>query len=240
MKILAVSGSPRMEKRSSTLKLVKAVAENTGFQYDLISLAGKRIQGCIGCMGCADDNICKVKDDFTPLRKKIVEADAYILGGCNFFSTLNANMHCFLERWYQFRHREKNELWGKPAVTVAVGGRQTSAVAKILEQFCIYNFIQVVDSAVGFGAPGCFYCGYGETCKVGAIQPIHGDGFKITEENTPCVSKDAACMERARQAGKNLGKILKDGHDRDKATQKIREVMAAMRQKQLKKTDEAL
>ena len=130
MKILAVSGSPRMENRSSTLKLVKAVAENTGCEYDLISLAGKKIQGCIGCMGCVDDNICKLKDDLTPLRDKIVEADAYILGGCNFFSTLNANMHRFLERWYQFRHREQSELWGKPAVTVSVGGTKNSTCYK--------------------------------------------------------------------------------------------------------------
>lgn len=240
MKILAISGSPRIEKRSSTLKLVKAVAESTGCEYDLVSLAGKKIHGCIGCMGCADDNICKLKDDLTPLREKIVKADAYILGGCNFFSTLNGSMHCFLERWYQFRHREENDLWGKPAVTVSVGGRQTEDVAKILEQFCMYNFIQVVDRVEGLGAPGCFYCGYGETCKVGAIHAVHGDGFKITDENTPCVSKDAARMEKACQAGKNLGKILKDGHDRNKATQEVREAMTAMRQGQLKKADEAL
>jgi multimeric flavodoxin WrbA len=239
MRILAISGSPRIEKRSSTLKLVKVVAQNTGCEYDLISLAGKKIQGCLGCMGCVDDNICKLKDDFTPLRDKIIKVDAFILGGCNFFSTLNASMHCFLERWYQFRHREKNDLWGKPAVTVSVGGRQTQAVAKILEQFCIYNFIQVVDKIDGLGAPGCFYCGYGETCKVGAIQPLHGDGFKITKENTPCVTKDPVCMEKACQAGKKLGKILKNGHDRDKAAQEVRESMNAMRQKQLEKANEA-
>lgn len=238
MKILAVSGSPRIEKRSSTLKLVKMVAENTGCAYDLVSLAGKKIHGCIGCMGCADDNICKLKDDLTPLRDKIVEADAYILGGCNFFSTLNASMHSFLERWYQFRHREQNELWGKPAVTVSVGGVQTEPVAKILEQFCMYNFIQVVDRVEGFGAAGCFYCGYGETCKVGAIHAVHGDGFKITEDNTPCVSKDAACMEKASQTGKNLGKILKDGHDRSKAAQEVRESLMARRG--FEKEDKAL
>ena len=238
MKILAVSGSPRMENRSSTLKLVKAVAENTGCEYTLISLAGKKIQGCIGCMGCVDDNICKLKDDLTPLRNKIVEADAYILGGCNFFSTLNANMHCFLERWYQFRHREQSELWGKPAVTVSVGGTKTDPVAKILEQFCMYNLIQVVGSADGLGANGCYYCGHGETCKTGAVQAKHGDGFKITKENTPCVSKDAVCMENARQAGRHLGKILKTGHDRDKATREVKEALIALRKG--KTSDEAL
>lgn len=211
-----------------SIKLVKAVAENTGYEYDLVSLAGKKIHGCIGCMGCADDNICKVEDDFTPLREKIVDADAYILGGCNYFSTLNGSMHCFLERWYQFRHQEKSELWGKPAVTVAVGGMQTKQVANVLEQFCMYNFIQVVDRTGGLGAPGCYYCGYGETCKVGAVYAVHGEGFKITEENTPCVSKDAVCMERAREAGETLGKVLKGGHDREKATQEVRAAMMAM------------
>jgi len=228
MKILAVSGSPRIEKRSSTLKLVKAVADNTGCEYDLISLAGKKFTGCIGCGLCFDDNTCKLKDDLTPLRDKIIEADAYIFGGCNFFSILNANMHAFLERFYQFRHHENNDLHGKPAVTVSVAGLHTDPVANVLKQFCMYNFIQVVDSVEGIGAPNCFYCSYGETCKVGGVVAKYGEGFKITEENIPCVSKDPVCMEKARQAGKNLGKILKNGHDRAKTTQEIREALMAM------------
>jgi len=229
MKILAVSGSPRVKPRSSTLKLVTAVAESTGYAFELVSLAGKKVHGCIGCMGCADDNICRLKDDFTPLRDKIVQADAYILGGCNFFSTLNGNMHCFLERWYQFRHREQSDLWGKPAVTVSVGGGATAPVAKILEQFCMYNLIQVVDRAEGFGANGCYYCGYGETCKVGAVQAKYGDGFKITEDTIPCVSKDALCMERARKAGRTLGEILRNGHDRNQAAHRVRQALAEIR-----------
>jgi multimeric flavodoxin WrbA len=228
MKILAVSGSPRIEKRSSTLKLVKAIAENTGCEYDLISLSGKNIRGCIGCGACSDDNICKLKDDFTPLRDKIVEADAYILGACNFFSHVNATMHAFLERFYQFRHHENNELWGKPAVTASVAGVNSAPIAQSLELFCMYNFIQVVDSVEGLGAPNCYYCKHGETCKVGTIVAAHGEGYKITEENTPCVSKDAVCMEKARQAGKNLGKILKNGHDRAKATEEVQAAMMAM------------
>jgi hypothetical protein len=115
---------------------------------------------------------------------------------------------------------------------------QTEHVAKILEQFCMYNFIQVVDRVEGLGAAGCFYCGYGETCKVGAIHAVHGDGFKITEENIPCVSKDAVCMEKACQAGKKIGKVLKDGHDRNKATQEVKESLMAKRG--FLKTDEAL
>jgi len=227
MKILAISGSPRKKEWSSTYKLVKTIVENTGCDYDFISLAGKTIQGCIGCMQCADDNICKLKDDFAPLRNKIVEADAYIFGGCNFFSNLNACMHAFLERFYQFRHRENDVLWGKPAVTVSVGGVGTAAVSSVLDQFCMYNFIKVVDRVQGFGAAGCFYCGYGETCKVGAIYAVYGEGFKITDETTPCVTKDMACMDAAVNSGQNLAKLLREGHNREKAAKEVMEAMQA-------------
>jgi hypothetical protein len=63
---------------------------------------------------------------------------------------------------------------------------------------------------------------------MGGVVAKYGEGFKITEENTPCVSKDPVCMEKARQAGKNLGKVLKNGHDRAKATQEVREALVAM------------
>ena len=45
------------------------------------------------------------REDFQ--REKILAADAYVIGAPNFFSTLNATTHAFLERWYQFRHRAK-------------------------------------------------------------------------------------------------------------------------------------
>ena len=109
-------------------------------------------------------------------------------------------------------------MWGKPAVIVSVGGSRTDPVAKVLEQFCVYNLIKVVDSVDGFGANGCYYCGYGETCKAGAIVAKYGNGFKITRQNIPDAGKDPACTKKACLAGQRLGAILKNGHDREKAT----------------------
>ena len=76
-------------------------------------------------------------------------------------------MHSFLERWYQFRHREADILWGKLAVTVSLGGADPAPATEVLNSFCTYNMIKVVDNVQGTGAFGCYYCGYGETCKVG-------------------------------------------------------------------------
>jgi multimeric flavodoxin WrbA len=70
MKVLGISGSPRKEGTSGVYKLVKTVVESTGCEYEIVSLRGKKISGCIACLGCVKDNICKVKDDFEPLREK--------------------------------------------------------------------------------------------------------------------------------------------------------------------------
>ena len=40
MKILGISGSPRKESQSGVYKLVQTVLENTGCEYELVSLRG--------------------------------------------------------------------------------------------------------------------------------------------------------------------------------------------------------
>jgi multimeric flavodoxin WrbA len=72
MNILGISGSPRKETISGGYKLVKTVLDNTGIEYELIPLNGKKIEGCIACLGCAKDNICKVDDDMSEHREKLL------------------------------------------------------------------------------------------------------------------------------------------------------------------------
>ena len=65
MKILGIVGSSRKEGVSGVHRLVTTVLENSDCDYELVSLRGKKIGGCIACLGCVKDNICKVKDDLT-------------------------------------------------------------------------------------------------------------------------------------------------------------------------------
>ena len=105
MKILGISGSPRKDETSGTCKLVRTVLQESGCEHELISLRGKTIHGCIACLRCVKDNVCKVEDDLFALRDKILEADAYVIGAPNYYSGMNATTHAFLERWFQFRHQ---------------------------------------------------------------------------------------------------------------------------------------
>ena len=228
MKILGISGSTRKESRSGVHTLVQTVLENTDCEYEMIHLKGKQISGCIACLGCVKDNICKVEDDLTPLREKIVEADAYVFGAANYYSTLNAVAHAFLERWYQFRHQEGNTLWGKLGVAVGVGGTSGQPPADDIERFFLYNFVETVAKVAGQGAASCFSCGYGETCKVGVPTMLYGEGVKITDDMIPRVTKQPDVMAAAAAAGKQLGQRLQDGHDRMKVTAQMQAKLMAM------------
>ena len=228
MRILGISGSPRKNDRSGVYKLVQTVLDHTGIDYDLVSLKGKNISGCIACLGCVKDNVCKVEDDLAPLRDKIVEADAFVIGAPNYYSGINATTHALLERWFQFRHQEGNTLWGKLAVAVGVGGTAGQFPADEIEKFLLYNFIETVAKVTGQGAASCYSCGYGETCKVGIPSMLHGQGVKITEDMIPDVSKQPETMASAADAGKLLGQRLRDGNDRMAVTQKMQQKMMAM------------
>ena len=228
MKILGISGSPRKESQSGVYKLVRTVLENTGCDYDLLSLKGKSISGCIACLGCVEDNVCKVKDDLTPLRDKIVAADAYVFGAPNYYSTLNAATHSLLERWFQFRHQTGDTLWGKLAVSVGVGGTSGRFPSDEIEKFLLYNFVETVAKVTGQGEASCYSCGHGETCQVGIPNLLHGEGVKITDDIIPDVTKQPKVMDAAVKAGQLLGERLRNGHDRARVTQRMQEKMMAM------------
>jgi multimeric flavodoxin WrbA len=143
-----------------------------------------------------------------------VEADAFVIGGPNYFDTLNALTHAFLERWFQFRHQAGKTLWGKLAVAVGVGGTKGNAPADQIEKMCMVNLIETVVKVQGQGAASCYTCGFGKTWEVGIPVFLHGPGVKFTDDIIPDFEKQTDVMAAAADAGKLLGHRLGDGHDR--------------------------
>jgi len=208
MKVLGISGSPR--SGSTTDQLVKEVLSGVeGCETEFISLAGRQILPCVACLGCVKDNVCILKDDMPQLREKVVAADAYVIGAANYFSMLNGLTHCFLERWYQFRHRAASPISGKLGVAVGVGGGMPDPPAENIKNFFQYNQIECIGSVTAQGPASCFKCGYGEECTVGAIHMFFGPGTKIVPEIIPDLSKQPDRIEEARQLGAKLSRRLK-------------------------------
>ncbi|MDT8440851.1 MAG: flavodoxin family protein [Desulfuromonadales bacterium] len=206
MKILGISGSPRPGK--TTDQLVREVLRATDAPVEFVSLAGMRIGPCTGCLGCVNDNICKVKDDMAALREKIVAADALVIGAPNYFDMLNGLSHSFLERFYQFRHREGGVVSGKLGVAVGVGGGAPEPAARAIEKFFEFNQLECIGRVLAIGPASCFDCGYGENCTVGAIHHFYGPGTKITEEITPRLARQPQAVDQARDLGRTLRQRL--------------------------------
>ena len=103
MRIIAFNGSPRKKWKTATL-LGKALegAASQGAKTELIHLYDLNFKGCISCFACKTKGgksygKCAVKDDLTPVFRKIEKADAIILGSPIYFGTVSGEMKSFLE-----------------------------------------------------------------------------------------------------------------------------------------------
>lgn len=221
MKVLGISGSPR--KSQTTEGLVKAILDATDLETELISLHDMVINGCICCLGCVEDNVCKVRDDYTPLMQKVLEADAIVVGAPNYFGRLNALTHAFLERFYCFRHDKDGhggmKLSGKIGAIASVGGggdwempgrgmAMYEIAGEDVKGFFDYNGIECVGMVVAQGAVACFSCGYGEICSVSGVKRFFGQDAKISSEIIPCLGKQPEVINKAKMLGKRVQERL--------------------------------
>jgi hypothetical protein len=193
MKILGISGSPRKASQSGVYKLVQTVLENTGVDYELVSLRKKTISGCIACLGCVKDNVCKVEDDLTPCGRK---SWPQMLMCSARPTTTPPSMPPPMPAGalVSVPPPDRQPAVGQAGRAVGVGGTSGRFPADELEKFFLYNFIETVAKVTGQGAASCYSCGYGETCQVGIPSMIHGEGVKITPDMIPDVTEQPKVM----------------------------------------------
>lgn len=209
MKILGISASAR--KNGITSELVKYTLQATGENTEYISLAGKMINGCLGCTRCAEDNLCKVSDDWLEIGKKMRSAEAIIFGAPNYYGMINALGHACLERTFSFRHREEFNLAGKLGIIISVdGGEENSPVHGFIKRMMLSNKMVVVDTVYASGYSQCFTCGFGIDCAVGGVVSRHGFLKSIEPKHLPPrLSEQKKAQTSAYRAGKTLGSMLK-------------------------------
>ncbi len=184
--VLGISGSPR--PHSITSHAVKEILSDIQEDTSYISLAGKQIGGCISCLGCTKDNVCVVQDDFQPIAKAMVEADALVLGIPNYYDLPNALTHALLERCFCFRHQGAFLLKDKPIVILSTGyskQESSSQVLAIAEHFAQSNHMNVISKFLVNAFSQCYTCDYGLTCSDGNIVKNHGFVDIITPDMLP-------------------------------------------------------
>jgi multimeric flavodoxin WrbA len=104
MKVLAFNGSARKKWNTATL-LQHALkgADSKGAKTELIHLYDLDYKGCISCFACKtiggkSYGKCSVKDDLTPVFKKVEKADAVVLGSPIYYGNVSGEMKSFMER----------------------------------------------------------------------------------------------------------------------------------------------
>ena len=208
--IIGISGSGR--KNAITHAAVEMVLQNTELEYEMISLSNKKINGCIGCTGCASNNICVIKDDFLELAEKLKKADAIVFGAPNYYNMLNGLSHAFWERCFCFRHQDRFALAGKLAVAISTSYSANSANDPVLQQLHTFmgaNHMSVVSSFCVSGYSQCYTCGYGIDCASGNIVKKHGYLDEVLDCHLPLKFEDNAdAMLSAKKAGRLLKNII--------------------------------
>ena len=207
--ILGISGSPI--KNSNTDRLVKAVLEASSLKSEFVKLSRINVRPCIACLGCKEDNICKVKDDFPELAEKVRRANALVVGGYCPYGSVDGFTKAFLERLFSQRHQHGLNR-GKLAVVVTTGiGRGAPGVAEANDQIAHalkMEGMEVLGQLQAVGNPECLVCGFGESCVMSALPWVFGEDIAVTPEKF-CRVEDQEVWGQAQEVGREIARRLK-------------------------------
>jgi multimeric flavodoxin WrbA len=121
-KILAIIGSPR--KLGNCEIMAKEISNQLTVPHELnlLRLQDFNILPCRGCYHCLfKTQQCVLEDDLNTVVQAMLDADAYIVSAPTYFLGINAALKILLDRGISFYTQIEN-LWGKPAVGVAIAG----------------------------------------------------------------------------------------------------------------------
>ncbi len=230
MKVLGVSGSPT--KDSNTDALINAILDATGAETDFVKLSEINVGPCIACMKCVDTNECVINDHFKWVSRKVMEADAIVVGSPTYYGAASAFMKAFIERLYSKRH-VRLLMRGKIVATVAVGVAAEKMVAEWMGNALRAGGMEIVGSMTAKGTPCCFVCGPGETCNYTVwnayskeltgmdfgVEDAYKEYLELLPDNKPYTHGSAKFLKSHRSVkdepdvmdeARRLGKLIKE------------------------------
>jgi len=102
MKVVLFNGSPRAKGNTfHCLNMVVEELEAKGIECELIQIGAQKLNGCLACNKCAEnqDKKCvQTSDKINEYIAKISEADGVVLGTPTYFSDVSTSMKALIER----------------------------------------------------------------------------------------------------------------------------------------------
>ncbi len=98
-KVLIISTSLRKTSNSDILadEFIKG-AKDAGHDVEKISLRGKKLGFCIGCLSCQKTGKCVIKDDMEEINQKIHDCDAVAFATPIYYYEMCGQMKTLLDR----------------------------------------------------------------------------------------------------------------------------------------------
>ena len=98
-RVLVISTSLRAKSNSDILaERLAAGATDAGHQVECISLKGKTIRFCTGCLACQKTQKCVQKDDAIEIAQKVKEADTLVFVTPIYYYEMSGQMKTLLDR----------------------------------------------------------------------------------------------------------------------------------------------
>ena len=98
-RVLVISTSLRAKSNSDILteKLIEG-AKAVGHDVEYISLKGKKIGFCIGCLVCQKTQQCVINDDAVEIAEKVKNADTLVFATPIYYYEMSGQMKTLLDR----------------------------------------------------------------------------------------------------------------------------------------------
>ncbi|MFQ5858251.1 MAG: flavodoxin family protein [Anaerolineae bacterium] len=208
VQVLGVSGSP--VKNSNTDRIVKAILEASGLEYEFVKLSTRKIGPCRACKQCTDDNVCKTRDDFPALAEKVKEAKALVIAGYTPYGMLDGFTKAFLERLWSTRH-VNNLNRGKLAATVVTGITPLSVNLTSLQMAreLYIERMEVLGQIKVRGNVPCLTCGHGNECQMSGVPALFGKGATASVDKCIYVEDQEKVWNQALRLGQLVGERVR-------------------------------
>lgn len=191
MNVIAINGSAR--KNGNTASLINEifnVLQKQNINCEMIQLAGEQVNGCNACDKCykLKDNTCFQKDDIVNhCIKKMIKADAIILGSPTYFSNVSAEMKALIDRAGRVGRANDNAFKHKIGAAVIAVRR-----AGGIHAFNSINHFFLIEEMI---IPGSIYWNTGIGKEIGDVK------------------SDKEGLQNMKNLGENIAWLLKKIHN---------------------------
>jgi len=139
MRILGVSGSPRLQGTHFAVNHALEMLREKGCEARYYSVSGKDIKYCTHCDYCVRTKEgCVFKDDVQKFYDELTWADGVVLGTPAYQGNVSGQLKTVMDRCRAILAKDPTALRGKVGMGIAIGGDRNGGQESALR--CIHDF----------------------------------------------------------------------------------------------------